>query len=98
MASMRQTAILRKNNMTEVRLAYRLLSRPARAEGAWKGGMTEYGVHICVKRTGAEVERVEVEGISCDKKQVLALMERLAAGRVTPVGIWDIVDDFLAYR
>lgn len=82
----------------EVRLTYHLLSRPADVEGAWAEGKTEYGVRVELSGQGCEPETAEIEGIVCEEIEILTLISVLAANRVTPLNLPDVVDDFLAQK
>lgn len=80
----------------KVRLTYCLLVQPVHADGAWRDGLTEYGVRAGLEWPDRPPEEDEVPGVTCDKGRMLTLLERMAEGRVTPVRLRDIVDDFLA--
>lgn len=93
---MQKTSATLEIDGREVRLTYHLLSRPAEAEGAWTEGKTEYGVRVELSGQGREPEMAEVEGIVCEEDEILAFINTLALGRVTPLALPDVVDDFLA--
>lgn len=73
----------------ELVLEYYLLS-----ESVMGGCADSYGVEI-VARSGGQVEYAGVPGITMTGTRILRLIDRLAAGTVTPTSLYDVVQDWL---
>ena len=58
----------------------------------WEGAREHYGVEI---RWGEETASVP-PGLTVSRDGAQELLDRLAKGVVTPVTLWDIVEDWLA--
>ncbi len=70
-------------------LEYYLLSEPV------MGGCADsYGVEVLAK-SGKEVEYAGVPGITLTGTRILSLIDQLAAGTVTPTGLYEVVQDWL---
>ncbi len=95
-AIMQKTSVKLDIDGKEVWLTYDLLSRDADVEGAWAEGKTEYGVRVEMSGLSGGPEIAEIEGIACEEGEILAFISTLAAGRVMPLNLPDVVDDFLA--
>jgi hypothetical protein len=70
----------------ELALRYRLFSQ-ARGEE-----YTSYGIEVAVEDTG---EVASVEDVTVDETRAMRLLRLLTKGRVTPVALMDVVEDFL---
>lgn len=73
----------------QLHLEYYLLSEPV------LGGCADsYGVEVLAK-SGEEIEYAGVPGITMTGTRILQLIDQLAAGTVTPTGLYDVVQDWL---
>ena len=73
----------------QLHLEYYLLSEPI------MGGCADsYDVEV-LARSGNEVEYAGVPGITLTGTRILQLIDRLAAGTVTPTALYDVVQDWL---
>jgi hypothetical protein len=69
---------------TKLRLEYYLTCDPAGS----------YGVEVCAYSPGVE-ERICIPDLTPARERVALLLSRMAAGLVTPTGVYDIVQDWL---
>lgn len=75
-------------------LFYYLLSK--KAEKIEDGISTVYGVEVTKYKDGIFLEGNKIDGISCNKEEVLKFIMDIANGNVTPVVLTELADDFIS--
>ncbi len=87
-----------ESGLTEdMQLSYEILETPVSpaVSELWDREMITYGVSV-TKLCGGYSENVSIKDISTDRAVVERLLVTLRRGRVTPVAVADVVDDFMA--
>ena len=84
---------LSKETVTElgkVTLRYELISSLSETDIPY----STYGIEVTLEGNGFRDSR-RIDGISAEKAEVMALMDSMSDGEVTPVTAADVVDDYL---
>lgn len=77
-----------------MRLEYYLLTDDARFDG---GSLEVYGVEIVLYRPGVRRPEIAgIRGITPLGGRILAILQRLCDGTVTPIGLREVMDTILA--
>ncbi|MFA9381938.1 MAG: DUF6514 family protein [Acetanaerobacterium sp.] len=87
-----------ENGLAEdMRLTYEIIETPIDPAVAelWEGDLLTYGVSV-TKLCKGNTENAMIRDISTDRSLVERLVAALRRGRVTPIAVPDVVDDFMA--
>lgn len=82
------TKMVQDSQNRPLELAYYLVSETG------SGDITQYGVTIRASRAGARTD-AQLCAITVSAERIEELLRLLANGSVTPVGLRDVVDDWL---
>lgn len=83
--------------MEDIRLTYEIIETPITPAVAelGEGRLSTYGVSV-TKFCAGQTESETIPDISTDIRVVQRLVASLQRGKVTPIALYDVVDDFMA--